>query len=155
MSTSTSTSIPEVLSQPSDNRFQLSDHENKTHVTLYLEKAGPLVQGSTAGGPAIEYVGEEGTLSFSGQQITAEDTALGKMFTVTLNVVPDLRWLSFTLLLPSVIHQEGASTQSFQTIAIKSERFTSLQGRPATIGANPTYIVIKMHGNATKIEVPA
>jgi len=96
----------------------------------------------------------EGTLSFSGEQITAETNALGKTFTVTLNIVPDLRTLLFTLVLPPVTHKAGERTQAFDTIAIKSERHTSLTGQPTNPGAATTYVVVKMHGTAATVEVP-
>ena len=96
----------------------------------------------------------EGTLSFSGEQIVAETNALGKTFTVTLNIVPDLRTLLFTLVLPPVTHKAGERTQAFDTIAIKSERHTSLTGKPTNPGAATTYVVVKMHGTAATVEVP-
>lgn len=149
----TATSVPTAV-QGSDNQFKLSDYEKRTHVTLNLQKAGPLAPGTSAQGPVIEYKGAEGTLSFSGEQIITETTALGKMFTVTLNVVPDLRTLKFTLLLPDVIHKAGAATQAFETVAIKAEHHTSLSGAPNVTGANPTYTALKMHGTASKVQVP-
>jgi hypothetical protein len=150
---SASTPAP-VSTQSNDNQFTLSDYEKHTHVTLNLEKAGPLAPGSSAKGPTLQYQGVEGTLSFSGDQIVTETTALGKLFTVTLNIVPDLRTLDFTLLLPAVVHKAAATTQSFDTIAIKSEHHTSLTGTPTTAGANPSYAVLKMHGKAAQVKVP-
>jgi hypothetical protein len=153
MSAPTPTPVSKVA-ESGDNQFKLSDHEKKTHVTLNLQTHGPLVQGQTVQGPTLEYKGVEGTFSFSGEQIVTETSALGKMFTVTLNVVPDLRTLLFTLLLPSVTHKAGDSKQAFDTIAIKSERHTSIQGPPTKPGASTTYTCLKMHGTAAKVQVP-
>src|SRR6185503_2297477 len=155
MSAPTTTPAATIVASPGDNQFKLSDHEKKTHVTLNLQTHGPLVQGSTAQAPTLQYDGVEGTFTFSGQQVTVETSALGKMYTVTLNVVPDLRTLLFTLVLPPVIHKSGEAKQAFDTIAIKSERHTSIQGPPTTPGAATTYTCLKMHGTAAKVEVPA
>jgi len=155
MSAPTTTPAATIVASPGDNQFKLSDHEKKTHVTLNLQTHGPLVQGSTAQAPTLQYDGVEGTFTFSGQQVTVETSALGKMYTVTLNVVPDLRTLLFTLLLPPVIHKAGESNQAFDTIAIKSERHTSIQGPPTTPGAATTYTCVKMHGTAAKVQVTA
>ena len=137
-----------------DNQFELSDHDKKTHVTLNLQTHGPLVKGSVAKAPTLEYRGVEGTFTFSGEQVTVETSELGKMYTVTLNVVPDLRTLLFTLVLPPVVHKSGEAKQAFDTIAIKSERHTSLTATPNP-GAATTYTCLKMHGIAARVEVPA
>ncbi len=155
MSAVSSPSVSDIFVQPNDNQFTLRAHDNKTSVTLDLDRRGPLVQGSDTQGLSIQYQGVEGTHSFSGQQIVTETTSLGKMFTVTLNIVPDLRSLSFTLLLPAVIHAPDTPAQAFETIAIKAEHHTSLQANPTTPGSNPSYTVMKMHGIAKKVEVPA
>ena len=155
MSAPTTTPVASIAATSGDNQFKLSDHDKKTHVTLNLQTHGPLVQGSTAQAPTLQYEGVEGTFTFSGEQVTVETSALGKMFTVTLNIVPDLRTLLFTLLLPPVIHKAGERKQAFDTIAIKSERHTSIQGPPTNPGAGTTYTSLKMHGTAAKVEVPA
>lgn len=154
MSAPTPTPVSSIVAPSTDNQFTLSDYEKKTKVTLKLQKGGPLVQGSIAQGPTLQYEGVEGTLSFSGEQIIAETNALGKTFTVTLNIVPDLRTLLFTLVLPPVTHKAGERTQAFDTIAIKSERHTSLTGQPTNPGAATTYVVVKMDGTAATVEVP-
>lgn len=155
MSAPTTTPVASITATSGDNQFILSDHEKKTHVTLNLQTHGPLVQGSTAKAPTLQYQGVEGTFTFSGEQVTVETSALGKMFTVTLNIVPDLRTLLFTLLLPPVTHKAGERKQAFDTLAIKSERHTSIQGPPANPGAGTTYTCLKMHGTAAQVEVPA
>src|SRR5689334_14327593 len=100
----------------------------------------------------MQYKGVEGAFSFSGEQVVTEVTALGELYTVTLNVVPDLRTLKFSLFLPSVIHEANAQTQRFHTIGIKSQLHTSLTGTPGP-GGNPTYTLLKMHGTGEKVEV--
>jgi hypothetical protein len=154
MSAPTTTPVASTTATSGDNQFKLSDHEKKTHVTLNLQAHGPLVQGATAQAPTLEYEGVEGTFTFSGQQVTVETSALGKMYTVTLNVVPDLRTLLFTLLLPPVTHKSGETKQAFDTIGIKSERHTSIQGKPTNPGAATTYTCLKLHGTAAKVQVP-
>jgi hypothetical protein len=154
MSAPTPTPVSSGVAPSTDNQFKLSDHEKKTNVTLSLQKGGPLVQGSTAQGPTLQYEGVEGKFSFSGDQIVTETNALGKTFTVTLNIVPDLRTLLFTLVLPPVTHKAGERTQAFETIAIKSEHHTSILGKPTNPGAATTYVVVKMHGTAGSVQIP-
>lgn len=148
---SAATPVSSASTDSGDNQFKLSDHDSNTQVTLNLQKGGPLSPGSSPG-PALQYQGVEGTHSFSGEQIVTETTALGKMFTVILNIVPDLRTLKFTLVLPPVINKTGAQKQHFQTIAIKSQVHTTLIGAPPP-GANTSYEVMRMHGTAEKVEV--
>src|SRR5262249_42559291 len=114
MSASSSAPAAAAAVQAADNQFKLSDYQNRTRVTLNLQKAGPLAPGTSAQGPVLDYQGVEGTLSFSGQQVTTETTALGTMYTVTLNIVPDLRTLKFTLLVPAVIHKTAGQPQAFE-----------------------------------------
>lgn len=154
MSATSATPVSHVFLQRGDNQFKLSDHEKKTHVTLNLQQSGPLIQGSSQGSPSLDYQGDEGTLSFSGEQITTVDTLLGRMYTVALNIVPDLRTLDFSLFIPSVTHKTQDKPQHFETIAIKSEHHTSLQGTPTTTGADVTYSVVKMHGTAENVVHP-
>ncbi|HMJ61384.1 MAG TPA: hypothetical protein VK493_06450, partial [Bryobacteraceae bacterium] len=66
MSAPTPTPVSSIVAPSTDNQFILSDYEKKTKVTLKLQKGGPLVQGSAAQGPTLQYEGVEGTLSFSG-----------------------------------------------------------------------------------------
>ncbi|MBV9761761.1 MAG: hypothetical protein JO340_14465 [Acidobacteriaceae bacterium] len=137
--------------QSSDNQFTLSAHQGHTRVILNLEKDGPLSPG-TSPGPAMRYEGPEGSHSFSGQQIVVDTTPLGKMFTVVLNMVPDVRTLKFSLLLPAVIHKAGVAKQEFETIAIKAQVHTSLFGTPPA-GAGTSYEVTKMRGTAESVPV--
>lgn len=149
--TSAATPVSSTSTDSGDNQFSLSDHENKTHVTLSLVEGGP-VRVNSSPGPALQYQGAEGTLSFSGEQVVTETTALGQMFTVTLNIVPDLRTLKFSLILPSVTNKAGSRKQSFQTIAVKAQVHTTLTGTLPP-GANTSYEVIKMHGTAEKLAI--
>ena len=143
---------PTISSQTTDNQFKLSDHENETRVTLNLDAGGPIILGVPRQAPILQYEGPEGTLTFSGDQVVTQSTALGTLYTVTLNIVPDLRTLSFTLVLPPVINKTN-SPQPFKTIAVKWERHTTLVGPPPT-GAELSYSVIKMHGTAERVAIP-
>ncbi len=98
----------------------------------------------------------EGSRSFEGAQILQQTTALGTLLTVTLNVVPDLRTLTFSMLMPQVTKASGTggpgSSQSSETIAIKAEHYTSLTGALSP-GGNPTYATTKLLGIARSVEV--
>lgn len=143
-----------IFYQPGDNRFELSDHEGRTKITLMMQHAGPLRQGEDQQpGPAMMYQGAEGSFSFSGSQVVVEKTVVGALYTVNLHQVPDQGTLRFSLLLPAVQHQTEGAAQSFHTIGIRSEAHTSLQGTPTEFGESPTYSVVKLHGVANKVEI--
>ncbi len=154
MATTTATvSNGTPLLPATDNHFALQDSQGKTEITYSLQKAGPLTPGINLDGPVLDYKGPEGTLTFSGSQVGTLPTPLGTMITVTLNVVPDLRTLTFSMLLPNVVHGTPGSAQSFETMGILAQHHTSLLGPPAQ-GGNPTYSVLKLHGQASHVLFP-
>ena len=74
------------------NLFELSSDE--IHVTYSTT--------NILGGPIFNYRDNQISRSFRDKEICIEDTCLGQLVTVTLETVPDLRTVSFTLVLPIV-----------------------------------------------------
>ncbi len=100
---------------------------------------------SFAGPPLLDYSGPEGDRHFSGGQIHTLASALGTAVTVTLESVPDLHTLTFTLLLPSFrLDADGES--EFDTLAIKTSNHTTIAGPPE--GPGQSYEAIALHGVA-------
>ena len=160
MATATATPAQAPSATPSTkmgfgNQFLLHDTEQKTQIVYKLQKGGPIVQGAAEDGPVLEYTGAEGSLTFEGPQLLQQQTALGTLLTVTLNVVPDLRTLTFSMLMPEITAAGAGSlgaSQKFETVGIKAQHPQSLTGAlPA--GANPTYVTMKLHGTAKSVEV--
>ena len=152
MSTAPSPVPTTAAATNTDNQFTLHDPSNHTQVTYLPHRGGPIIQGTTPGGASLTYKGTEGSFNFTDDQITTETTAIGSLVTVTLNVVPDLRRLTFSVLMPSVTSGPIGSSKSFETLAIKATQHLTLIG-PAPTGANPTYVEIKMHGTAKSVEI--
>ena len=61
-----------------------------------------------AGVPSLTYRDRNQQQSFQGSSIHTEDTSIGQLVSVTLEHIPDLRIVTFTLILP-VVHVMPAS----------------------------------------------
>jgi hypothetical protein len=121
------------------NLFELQCHD--TQVTYSTT--------SITGKPQLHYAGPEGNLNFSGDEITTLASALGTEVTVTLESVPDLHTITFTLLLASFKLDAGGES-AFETIAIKTTTHTTIAGPP--IGPAQTYETVALHGVAKSID---
>ncbi len=69
--------------------------EGFTRANLF-ELSGDFIQAtfsstSILGGPILSYRDPQRSLSFRGAEIRSQDTELGELITVTLEVIPDLR----------------------------------------------------------------
>ena len=124
---------------------------NQTANLFELQCDGVQVTYSTssfAGPPQLSYSGPEGNLNFSGSEIESQPTALGDEVTVTLESIPDLHTLTFTLLLPS-FQMPDDEDAAFATLAIKTTHHTTIAGPPA--GAGESYEAIALHGVAKSV----
>jgi hypothetical protein len=116
-----------------------------------LECDGTRVTYSTssfAGPPQLSYSGPEGDLSFSGNEVESQPSALGTEVTVTLESVPDLHTLALTLLLPA-FRLPAAGEASFDTLAIKTTHHTTIAGPPE--GPAQSYEAVPLHGVAKAV----
>jgi len=104
---------------------------------------------SFGGVPLLQYVGPEGTLNFSDNEIETLPSALGTEVTVTLENSPDLRRITLTLLLPS-FRLDADRKSEFETLAIKTTNHTTIAGPP--IGPEQTYEAVALHGVAKAVE---
>ena len=124
---------------------------NQTANLFELQCDGVQVTYSTssfAGPPQLSYSGPEGDLNFSGSEIESQPTALGDEVTVTLESIPDLHTITFTLLLPSFKMPDDGDA-AFATLAIKTTHHTTIAGPPA--GAGESYEAIALHGVAKSV----
>lgn len=119
------------------NLFELSASYDDTQITYSTS--------SFAGPPQFSYSGPKGDHSFSGDEITSLESALGTEVTVTLETVPDLQTVTLTLLLPDIRIAFGEEL-GFQTIGIFTTTATTIAGPPP--GAAQTYEVIALEGVA-------
>jgi hypothetical protein len=87
----------------------------------------------------------------SGTEIRTNSTELGTEVTVTLEVVPDLRTVTITLLVPDI--NLGKQFEiDFETVAIETTQHTGIGGPGLVAGPLRTYRVIALHGTAKSVE---
>jgi hypothetical protein len=83
-------------------------------------------------------------LTFRSEQIGVLQTPIGELVTVTIERIPDLHEVTFTVVLPEIDRDGGAV--SFETIAIRTTQRTPIGG-PATVdGALQVYETSTLHG---------
>jgi hypothetical protein len=103
---------------------------------------------SVLGGPILSYRDPQRSLSFRGNDIASEETALGELITVTLEAIPDVRTVTFTLILPIVtVMRQSSGTQ----IRVPGVTTTDLTTRTITgprLGPQKLYAVVNLRGTA-------
>ncbi|MEM9089621.1 MAG: hypothetical protein AAGC93_12850 [Cyanobacteria bacterium P01_F01_bin.53] len=121
-----------------------------TQANLF-ELAGDFVQvsfGSTniLGGPTLSYRDQTTSQAFRGNAIAIEETVLGQEITVTLENVPDLRIVTFTLVLPEVTVMQQSAGTCIQTFGVKVANPMSIAG--PLPGPQKLYRVTPLSGTA-------
>jgi hypothetical protein len=125
---------------PQPKRFILNDSATNTEIVF-------LPQAPSLDVPQLDYQGPEGKLTFRGDEINQQRTALGLLLTVTLEPDADAGQLNLNLVLPPV-NFAGKKAQEFETIAIK----TRSQGHVINPeGAGLFYRVLTLKGFAQLI----
>ena len=124
--------------------------DNLTRANLF-ELSGESIQisiGSTTllGGPGFSYRDQTTNQSFQGEEIQIIETALGQEFTVTLERIPDLRTVTFTLVLPNVTVLQQSRGTCIQTFGVKTTNATSIVG--PLPGPQKQYSVALLSGTA-------
>jgi hypothetical protein len=101
------------------------------------------------GRPQCSYHDTHVSLSFSGDEITVEETEMGILATVTIQRTVDAGFTSFTVVLPRV-NLAGAPTAILSTLGITALHRTTIAGLGR--GQLTTYHVSHLHGSASQIE---
>ena len=111
---------------------------------------------SVAGGPTFSYRDDRLSRSFSGEEIRVADTELGQLITVTLEAVPDLKVVTFTLVLPIVTVSQLNTQIGIKVPGITVNNPTTIGG-PKLLGPGPQklYSIINMKGTAQVFRVLA
>lgn len=78
--------------------------------------------------PLFSYRDLNTNVQFSGCDIRGESTEIGELLTVTLEQIPDLRTVTFTLLLPVVNLLSGSAGTYIQVPGITTATHTSIAG---------------------------
>jgi len=103
-----------------------------------------------ARGEFLDYRDKRRDLTFSGAEIDSLESRIGRMHTVTLEVIPDSHELTLTLLLPQ-INLEGQRV-SFETLAIRTRHLSSIGGPGLVKGPLQTYDVLSLRGKASQAD---
>ena len=101
-------------------------------------------------GPLVQYQGPEGDVTFTGDQVTCLDSALGTLLTVVLRPNADAGAINITVLVPEAFGVTPDSPVTFGTIAIK----TTSRGFINTPGVELTYDVLPLVGQASQVFLP-
>ena len=101
------------------------------------------------GKPHFSYQDAHQSLSFSGDEITLEETALDTLATVTLVRTVDVGDTTFTLLVPRV-NLLGAASHVVYTVGITTTHRTTIAGLGH--GQLTTYQVTELCGSAAQVQ---
>ena len=101
------------------------------------------------GKPHFSYQDSHQSQSFSGDEITVEETALSTLASVTVVKTVDLGDTTFTLLVPRV-NLSGAASHVIQTIGITAMHRTTIAGLGH--GQLTTYHVTRLYGSAAQVQ---
>ncbi len=100
----------------------------------------------------LDYRDEQRDLTFSGEkgEIGSLESGIGRMVTVTLEIIPDSHELTLTLLLPQ-INLEGKGS-AFESLAIQTRHLSSIGGPALVKGPLQTYEVLPLRGTARQAD---
>jgi hypothetical protein len=98
---------------------------------------------------SFSYCTEELQLHFDGEKIRTQTTELGTEVSVTVEEVPDLRTVTFTLLVPLVNLGQEALGVELDTAAVETTNHTTIGGPSLIIGPIQTYRVVRLNGIAS------
>jgi hypothetical protein len=104
---------------------------------------------SLTGDPLLSYQDSKRTLIFRGDDIRVVKTEIATQVTVTLDQVPDLQTVTFTLLIPAINLDENPTL--FKTKAITTVHRTSIGGPQLVKGQVQSYRVQALLGKARHV----
>lgn len=105
---------------------------------------------SIAGVPLLQYEDRRTRRAFRGKEIAFQDTVLGTLITVNLEVIPDLRTVTFTLVLPTVHVASGVMGSRLRVPGILTTTHTTIAGPP--LGPERTYETLDFSGTARLVD---
>lgn len=121
------------------NMFDLKGHDVRVHYST----------SSIAGVPLLSFESKDLQRSFRGDEIRVQETELGHLVSVTLELVPDLHAITFSVLIPS-INLEGRECE-IQTEGIRALHRTSIAGPRLVKGQVSSYESVTLRGKAQSV----
>lgn len=98
------------------------------------------------GGPIFNYRDNQLSRFFRGEEISIQDTSFGQLVTVTLETIPDLKTVTFSLILPTVTVMPQSTGTRVRIPGITTTAPTTIAGPPP--GPQQLYTVVKLRGTA-------
>ncbi len=98
------------------------------------------------GGPIFSYRDNHTSKTFRGEEIRIQESAIGQVVTVTLESIPDLKTVTFSLIVPTVTVIPQSTGTPIQVPGITTTAPTTIAGPPA--GPQLLYSVVKLRGTA-------
>lgn len=98
------------------------------------------------GGPIFSYRDNMRSLSFKGNEINVQDTPIGQLVTVTIETIPDLRTVEFSLIIPVVTVMQQSTGTRIKVPGISTTSPTTFAGSPP--GPQQLYSVTNLRGTA-------
>jgi hypothetical protein len=128
----------------------MMEQEGLTRANIF-EFFGEAIQVSYAsrnvlGGPRLSYRDPQRSLTFQGDDIRSQETELGELITVTLEAIPDLRTVTFTVMLPIVTVLPESSGLYIRVPGVTTTTPTTIAGPPP--GPEQLYAVVMLQGMA-------
>lgn len=109
-----------------------------------------LALSSVSGEPQLTYHDAAQVRQFTGEEITFQDTVLGRLASVVLTSVPDLGTTTFVLVVPPVRLSGAGGGTPIRTIGITAVQRTTIAGPPP--GQSTTVQVTELTGTAEAVE---
>src|SRR5438477_5118391 len=88
--------------------------------------------------------------TFSGNQISIENTKIGSLVSFVIESVPDLHVITFAILIPSInltSSQPTVSGPAFHTTGVTCTETTTIAGPPK--GVDQIYVFVKLKGKSS------
>ncbi|MDQ3185411.1 MAG: hypothetical protein M3Q16_02900 [Pseudomonadota bacterium] len=101
---------------------------------------------SILGGPIFSYRDDQLSRSFRSEEVRLRDTEVGQLITVTLEIIPDLRTVTFSLVLPIVTVMPQSNGIRIKVPGITTTSPTTIAGPPP--GPQQLYSVVNLRGTA-------
>jgi hypothetical protein len=101
---------------------------------------------SFTGLPLFSYRDASSNRQFSGEEIRSVKSEMGELLTVTLEQIPDLRTVTFTLILPVVTVLPASVGTHIQVPGITTTTHTTIAGPP--LGPEKTYAQVTLKGTS-------
>jgi hypothetical protein len=123
---------------------------DRTQISYLTRSPGPIHPGEEDNG-RLEYQGVEGDRTFSGKGIQLQESPLGTLVSVPLQLNVGAGGLVITVLIPQVIDATQDNPVTFETIGIKA----SSPGNFQAPGVGHAYTILPLLATAKIVPMPA